>query len=108
MLLLVKLQDSCNFTKSNNPPWVFFTFLKLYKWYQTAQSVSYVLFFISDKVDLAQLKEQLRNALASVNAIARRLILRAVDRFHNSLITLGDYIRPLLTAAGKEDGKAFL
>ena len=22
----------CNFTKSNTPPWVFFTFLKLYKW----------------------------------------------------------------------------
>ena len=23
-------------------PWVFFTFFKLYKWHQTAQSVSYV------------------------------------------------------------------
>ena len=29
VLLLVKLQ-----AKSNTPPWVFFTFLKLYKWYQ--------------------------------------------------------------------------
>ena len=28
-------------TKSNTSPWVFFTFLKLYKWYQIAQSVSY-------------------------------------------------------------------
>ena len=28
-----------NFTKNNTPPWVFFTFLKLYKWYQIAQSV---------------------------------------------------------------------
>ena len=28
-LLLVKLQ-----AKSNIPPWVFFTLLKLYKWYQ--------------------------------------------------------------------------
>ena len=28
VLLLVKLQASkCNFTKSNSPPWVFFTFL---------------------------------------------------------------------------------
>ena len=26
-----------NFTKSNIPPWVFFTFIKLYKWYQVAQ-----------------------------------------------------------------------
>ena len=32
VLLLVKLQaKACNFTKSNTPPWVFFTFLK-YKW----------------------------------------------------------------------------
>ena len=30
MLLLVKLQAlACNFTKSNTPPWVFFTFFKL-------------------------------------------------------------------------------
>ena len=35
VLLLVK------FTKSNTPPWVFFTFSKLYKWYQIAQSTSY-------------------------------------------------------------------
>ena len=31
----------CNFTKSNNPPLVFLTFLKFYKWYQIAQSISY-------------------------------------------------------------------
>ena len=30
---LVKLQASaCNFTKSNTPPWVFFTFVELYIW----------------------------------------------------------------------------
>ena len=37
---LVKLQASAsawNFTKSNTPPWVFITFLKLYKWYQITQ-----------------------------------------------------------------------
>ena len=28
---------ACNFTKSNNPPWVFFTFFKLCEWYQIAQ-----------------------------------------------------------------------
>ena len=27
-------------TKSNNSRWVFFTFLKLYKWYQTAQRIA--------------------------------------------------------------------
>ena len=42
VLLLVKLQGSdYNFTKSNIPPWVFFMFFKLQKWYQIAQSVSY-------------------------------------------------------------------
>ena len=34
VLLLVKLQASaCNSTKSNTPPWVFFTFFKLCRWY---------------------------------------------------------------------------
>ena len=41
VLLLVKLQASaCNFTKSNTPPWVFFTFFKLYKWHQIAQRIT--------------------------------------------------------------------
>ena len=34
---------ACNFTKSNNPPWVFFWFFKLYKWYQIAQNITYCL-----------------------------------------------------------------
>ena len=33
-------KDACNFTKSNTPPRVFFTFLKLYKWYQIVQNIS--------------------------------------------------------------------
>ena len=28
---------TCNFTKSNTTPWVFFMFFKLYKWQQIAQ-----------------------------------------------------------------------
>ena len=41
VLLLVTLQAStCNFTKSNILPWVSFTLLKLYKWYQIIQNVS--------------------------------------------------------------------
>ena len=41
LLLLVKLQaEACNFTKSNSPPWVFFTFFKLYKWYQITQRIT--------------------------------------------------------------------
>ena len=42
VLLLVKLQaEACNYTKSNTPPWVFFTFFKLYEWYQIAQRTTY-------------------------------------------------------------------
>ena len=36
-------REACNFTKINTPPWVFFTFLKLYKWYQIAQRITYDL-----------------------------------------------------------------
>ena len=39
VLLLVKLQAS----KSNTPPWVFFTFFKLYKWYQIAQRTTLMI-----------------------------------------------------------------
>ena len=43
-LFLVKLQaEACNFAKSNNPPWVSFTFFKLYKWCQIAQSIKYLI-----------------------------------------------------------------
>ena len=49
MSLLVKLQ--AYFTKSNNPPWAFFLFLKLYKWHQIAQRVLWKLTG-SDKVIL--------------------------------------------------------
>ena len=42
VLILVKLQAlAWNFTKINIPPWVFFTFLKLYKWYRIAQRTTY-------------------------------------------------------------------
>ena len=38
VLILVKLQAF----KINTPPWVSFTFFKLYKWYQIAQQTTYV------------------------------------------------------------------
>ena len=40
---LIKLQ--AEFTKINTPPWLFLTCFKLCKWYQTAQSVSYIPYF---------------------------------------------------------------
>ena len=39
------LAKACNFTKSNTPPWVFFTFFKLYEWYQIAQSTTYLVHY---------------------------------------------------------------
>ena len=39
----VQFKKRCNFTKSNAPPWVFFTFFKLCKWYQIAQRITYAL-----------------------------------------------------------------
>ena len=42
VLLLVKLQaEAYNFTKSNTTPWMFFTFSKLYMWYQIVQSITH-------------------------------------------------------------------
>ena len=48
MTVLLFMQDvansvTCNFTKINTPSWVFFTFSKLYKWYQIAQRTTYNL-----------------------------------------------------------------
>ena len=36
----VTFSKVAGFTKSNTPPWVFFTFFKLFKWYQIAQRIT--------------------------------------------------------------------
>ena len=36
--------SACDFTKINTPSWLFFTFFKLYKWYQIAQRITFVTF----------------------------------------------------------------
>ena len=50
VLLLVKLQANLQVTKSNTPPLVFFTFFKLYKWYQIAQRITWIATFIRRKL----------------------------------------------------------
>ena len=41
VLFFVELQAlACNFTKSKTLAWVFFTFVKLYKWYRITESIS--------------------------------------------------------------------
>ena len=62
VLLLKKLQaKACSFTESNTPPWVFFTFFKLPKWYEIAQRISVV-----ESIDLWK-------CLKPCNFIKRRL-----------------------------------
>ena len=34
-------RETCNFTVSNTSPWVFLTYLKLYKWYNIAQRTTH-------------------------------------------------------------------
>ena len=33
--------ETWNFTRSNAPPWVFFTYFKLYEWHQIAQGTTH-------------------------------------------------------------------
>ena len=49
-LLLYEIYvKACSFTKINTPPWVIFTFFKLYKWYQIAQGTTYIVIQKFDK-----------------------------------------------------------
>ena len=36
---------ACNFNKSNTRSWVFFPFIKLHKWYQIVQNISYYYYY---------------------------------------------------------------
>ena len=40
---------ACKFNKSSTPTWMFFTFIKLYKWYQMAKSIHYKRVFYKTK-----------------------------------------------------------
>ena len=47
VILLVTLQaEAWNFTKSNTPPWAFFTFFILYNSYHIVQGITVVKVFI--------------------------------------------------------------
>ena len=41
IILLRAYMWASSFTKINTPPWVFFTFFKLYKWYRIAHRITY-------------------------------------------------------------------
>ena len=65
-----------NFTKSNTPPWVFFTFLKLYKWYQIAQSVTYYV-MRSFKISLKRARKTsfIKTKILLYNKVGNYLLL---------------------------------
>ena len=51
VLILVNLQaEACNLTKTNTPPWVFFTFFKLSKWNQISRSITYIYMSVRNAV----------------------------------------------------------
>ena len=80
----------CNFTKSITPPWVFFTFFKLNKWYQIAQGITYMIYSIkiytiTSQHGLCQLIHETTHVLE--NLFARtQLILASVP----NLVTESD------------------
>ena len=48
---------SVSFSKVDTPPWLFFTFLKLYKWYQIAQRTTYLLISnVTNRLDMTESK----------------------------------------------------
>ena len=74
LILVVKLQTSaCNFTKINSPPWVFFTFFKLYRWYQIGQRTTILCLILAQKLPLY------RNIVSKINGAK-------MQEFHSRLI----------------------
>ena len=95
--------EECSFAKSSTPPWVFFTFFKLYKWYQFAQRITYLLYRMVDLKIFAKTHESnvmesfFRNAgcLKSDSHFPKKLVLSASignikNDEKNFYFTLGD------------------
>ena len=75
MLLLVKLQtETSSFTKGNTSPYVFFTFLKLCKWYQIAHLFHRWQNFIKSQSKASQRKSKLTCQLNLPNGLLTKEI----------------------------------
>ena len=86
----------CTFTKNNTVPWVFFTFFKLYKWYQIVQNTIYMRVHISRTVAFrARYKKTLSyiivNKLDIVFGRSKNLTLRGTPYFLISILKIFDY-----------------
>ena len=83
---------ACNFTKSKTPPWVFFTFLKLCKWYQVAKHRIYIWLYALLKFyewyecsrNLG-LRQSLETGYSNMTFFAKALFFNKITRCHRPL-----------------------
>jgi len=64
------------------------------------QSNAYLVF---DKIDIDAIKDIVRNSLSGVNALVRTLVVKAIERAHGKLQTVGMIIEPILNRFGYGD-----
>ena len=79
--LTIKISESLSFTESNTPPWVFFTFFELHKWYQIAQH-------ITDKITTGKLG----NSYLSENIGVVRLLFKVKSPGRNDICNVPVYL----------------
>ena len=72
-----------NFTKSNSPPWVVFTFFKLYKWYQFAQNI----YFCCHDISLEKLNLTTRISTQTFNKLLFGNFSGSLSELQYSIIT---------------------
>ena len=66
--------EACNFIKSNSLPWVFFTFFRLYKWHQIAQSISQKLQVCFSMYDLL-VEPGVKRLISAIQSILNTCLL---------------------------------
>ena len=70
-----------NFNKINTPPWVFFTFFKLYKWHQIAQCITYGQTWKTCPFPLGSMCSKIHKT--DINW--RRFVVYIYDYIHNTI-----------------------
>ena len=73
-------------TKSNTPSWVFFTFLKLYKWYQIARSITYLGYFFLFHSVISPYMQGLNETKEKPNDRLKRILFQIKTFFKKSFL----------------------
>ena len=71
---------ACNFTKSNTPSRVFFTFFQLYKWYQIAQTMTYKNHPRGEVISNALFSKPVLGKASATNSFSRILWIDMISR----------------------------